>query len=1004
MVLLLILLLSSSFLAVDVVARDDGDADPPKYVLPVSMGQPPRIRTAVGVETGYVFRDDDPAWRVFGNVVPRGRFPHLGIDLMMLEVGVGRNAGEWRGDIGYYVRVPFVRVGAEFSVPEDKFGAVFTLQYALRRGGLFGGGEELRVDYRTNDDGLLVGVVFNEPFRKYRKTRPVKKYEVVAGAQPLPSSPETAAGQIPPDLEQAMQRIEHSIEWLDKLLTPRFISGSVAEKADDYRAHIRVPGHTFAEEDSTYHRELADAFAIAAGSDSAEGDRLARAAEAIIFDRVIVPYDRMFGENKKPRGPTGYVAQAGEAFDSVVAARAPVASVDAMSPMQTALASAVFRRTLVAIENAANESRKRWKTTNAFWLQRAQLTWLPLNYGLRPDGYDTQAEWDEVVSRLTGEAQTNSNSIEYLINEQFHPQLKRMINETEDYQVLVIHDFQGRSADGDTDVWGWDMVTEGYMKALTEAVRAIDRGERERLPQYLLYIDQNFYTTNKCFQIVTYMENLYASDTVELRDADVKIRVEAAHRAMITAIDSSRAFGSMDEKTRRDLFKVHVSVTNPWDPTFALDMTMRDHRKFAFRDVFEDDPSRGVGILTGTGVGGHYHPPTWEDRAMLIKGPALLDLKRAAENLCLGQGFSADEVPEWLRERPLPEDYAERCETLRARGWRAPVRITTNATGYGRKVSTVMRAAIYNLAPRGSVLVAIDSLWLNDFWAGMFICAALRGAHVYAVAPSPLNAPAAQNSVMFLACQNLELLFEGRKFLSEDLRKSGGRIHVGLYAHDYSVDDVVERFSALMEGLEAHPYLLEDFPLSQSVYDAMRGLLDREKAQTPVEEPQREEIHPFVHMKTQFFGTRLGMQILRQEEWNSIIATYAEIRRKQAAGQTTEGLTPTALAGYDAGAGTSSLVRDFEAYLGTLPADVRQNVIYAFTIGSMNQDRRGMLSDGEILASISGYHALIGVLDMVLILGISTWPADASNFDDIFPQPTIGTTFQKLFRYFQDMF
>jgi hypothetical protein len=155
----------------------------------------------VGLETGYAFKNDNSGWRLFGNVTPRGKFPHLGIDLMSLELGAGYGNDQWFGDIGYYVRIPYVRVGPEFRVPDDSFSGVFTLQYALRRGGIFGGGEELRVDYRTRDNSLLVGIVLNEPFRKYRKTRPVKKYiNIPRGRTPRPS-PEIESQGIPVDLE-----------------------------------------------------------------------------------------------------------------------------------------------------------------------------------------------------------------------------------------------------------------------------------------------------------------------------------------------------------------------------------------------------------------------------------------------------------------------------------------------------------------------------------------------------------------------------------------------------------------------------------------------------------------------------------------------------------------------------------------------------------------------------------------------------------------------------------
>jgi len=971
------------------------------------MGQPPRLRTAIGLETGYAFKRDSGGWRIFGNVTPRGKFPHLGIDLMSLELGAGRTKDEEFVDFGYFIRVPYFRLGVEYIVPADDFTGVFTLQYALRRGGIFGGGEELRVDYRTRGNTLLVGIVLNEPFRKYRKTRPTRKYaNIPQGKTPKPSL-EIESDGVPDALEQSLQKIEHSVEWLDRLLTPRFVRGDVAENAHEYRNHIRMPGHTFEGEDSTYHSELVKAFMIVLDGDADRADKLAQRAEATIFEQVLVPYNHLFGAHKRPRLPTGYVSRASAVFDSLLAGSGDLDSADQV------LAHEVFRRTVVAIAEAADESRMRWKTTSAFWLQRAQFTWLPLNYGLRPDQYDSQAEWDPIIAKLTGQTFTTTNNIEYLINEQFHPHLKKMIHETELYQVLVIHDFQQTTSEGKDDPMGWDMVADGYMRAIANAIKAIDRGERDKLPQYQLYIDQNFYVANNSYDIITYLENLYAPGTLTVKDSTIRQKVQDAHDEMVAAIEASPTFSVLSEDEREHLFKVHVSVTNPWDPTFALDISMRDHRKFAFRDVTERDPSKGVGILTGTGVGQHYQPPTWEDRAMLIKGPALLEMKQAVRRLCESQDFDEDEVPEFLRDQPLPDDYEQQCQTLwKERDWRAPVLLAFNDTGFGKKIATVMRAAIYNLAPKGSVLVAIDSLWLSDFWAGMFISAALRGAHVYGVAPSPVNAPAAAAFMMFLAYENLGMLFEANGFFEDDLESQDGQIHVGLYNHDQSVDDPIGRGSAMLAGMDKYPFIREDFPFPQAYYDLIRQKLDEltalspktaEAADTTSLEDQ-DTVKPFLHMKTQFFGTQLGMKILGEEEWVAVLEKYLDIREQQVSGETSPGLTPKALVVRDAATDRSTLVADFLAHLETLPREERDKVIFAFTIGSMNQDRRGMISDGEVLACIANYPALLGVLDMSFILATSAWPSESEEFKELFPQPDLSTTLKKLTRYLQDIF
>ena len=51
---------------------------------------------------------------------------------------------------------------------------------------------------------------------------------------------------------------------------------------------------------------------------------------------------------------------------------------------------------------------------------------------------------------------------------------------------------------------------------------------------------------------------------------------------------------------------------------------MRDHRKVVFYDISEDDPYRGEAIFTGAGIGEHYANLSWEDRSLLLRGPAAL--------------------------------------------------------------------------------------------------------------------------------------------------------------------------------------------------------------------------------------------------------------------------------------------------------------------------------------------------------------------------------------------
>ena len=299
--------------------------------------------------------------------------------------------------------------------------------------------------------------------------------------------------------------------------------------------------------------------------------------------------------------------------------------------------------------------------------------------------------------------------------------------------------------------------------------------------------------------------------------------------------------------------------------------------------------------------------------------------------------------------------------------------------------------------------MAIDSLWLSDFWATMYVAAALRGVKCYALAPSPVNAPSSGNFQMFLAHQNLRALMRAGEVLKEDLAKSGGAIHVALYDPEFGVNDTPARAQALLEGLDGQPFILEDFPINDEVIQMVREYA----AKVADEEPDSSQmgVRPSLHMKTQFYATRSAMQIMRLPEWRNVVLRYESIREKQRAGESNEGLTPFALTGVPEGSDKPTpLVESWQQYMTTMSPEEREQIIYAFTIGSQNQDRRGMVQDGEVLALLSGYTALIGVIDMIGMVGGATWPKTIEEFDALFPEPSMSTRFKALSRYFQNLF
>jgi hypothetical protein len=964
---------------------------------PVTMGQPHKIRYTWGPLVGYDFDVEQFSGRLFLDVTTRGLYPQFGFGSVTAELALGAADRDFDSAIGAYFKVPWVRLGGEYNFLDQKFIPAIVAELAVTRGGLFNKGDEFRIDIRPWDKQLMIGLTFNSPFSKYRLTRPTKDFATLRKSKVPKEQKDAFAGISTEDkdaLDNSIASIEHGLVWMDRLLTPHFKTGEdFAESAQSYKQHISQPGHTFLDENARYHQSLARAFAVALGGDAAAGEETAAAAESIVFEEIIVPWNRLFGQNKDPHHPAGLITNAIMAFDAHLARSENVGG----NIQRETVARGVFRRTCNKIQNVAIDNRNRWKQAHLIWLRQSRLAWLPLNYGLRPEQYDTQAEVDEVISTLTKEAFTDANCIEYLLNEQFHIHLKQMIQETQAYHVFIIHDFRGRVGKGETDVIGWNVVTDGYIRAFRTAIREMDEGKRDRLPQFNLFLDEFYYQTNKSREVITFLENLYDGTKLELKDKDIQARVSAAHAALRTTISESSTLRGMSEDQLRGLIKLQVNVTHPFDPAFADDSLLRDHRKIAFRDVFEDDPSLGAAIFTGQGVGEHYNGPSWEDRSLVVRGPGNLKLKKTARALFLSQGFEEKDVPLFLRPRPMPADYEQRCESLRASGCTTPLAVFTNDTGFGGKQATVLKAVLYNLAGPGGVMIALDSIWASEYWAGMFIAAALRGARAFPVGPAEDNAPSRAAPTMYLMRENMEMMLQASEYFHDDIEKAGGKLRVGLYTSDIPVYELKRRLDAFLDGMEKYPFLADEFALHPAVVEYLREAAAHYDSLFPPAPPDRSRVpaltsdhEPFIHMKAQFFASGQAFDIFCCEEWRPVIERYLAIRHDQTRGLPTAGITPGLLHGSATDGPASGLESAFNRQLAELPGAECERATFMFTIGSHNQDRRGMILDGEVLVAVSGCDATITLADIMFLLGTAFWPESITELRTEFPQKAPG--------------
>ncbi len=980
-------------------------ASPSMAVLPphtVSIGQPPRTHLHWGPMAGYTWDAGERVSRISISAGAEPRIPQLGLAQTSFVGFAGERGGSFDWGMAAYIKIPWVHAGFEYGAADEELRASLVAEFAPRRGGLLRWGDLLRVDYRPWEREVLVGLTLVEPLRDYRRTRPLSTHVDLPGGKVPGASRAIRENGVPRDLEASLERIEKHVLWMDRLLTPHFQPGTdFEESAALTRAHLRDGNRTFLEEEAAYHRELERAFTIAAGGDEAAGADLARRAEAVLLDEVLIPFNGCFARIKKPAGLGGLARNALRRFDGELAprfgagsfGRGDAGSGDAAGRREQCLE--VFRRTLAAIDRTALAARKRWDQKFIFVFPEFRLVWLPLNYGLRPEQADTQAEWDRLAERLTEGSFTDCNSIEYLVNEQFHLRLKEMVRATETYQVLHIHDIRGRHGEDLTDRIGWDLAADGYLRAFTEAVREIDRGERMRLPQFFIFLDENYYAENRSREIVTFLERLHGSRDPELADAGTRGKVRAARRALAEAIASSPTFRHLPDRELRRIFKVHISVTHRFDPAFGGDLSMRDHRKIAFRDVFEDDPGSGEGMATGQGVGEHYNGTGWDDRSILMRGPVLVALKTGVRELFLSQGYGERDLPTCLRELPMPADYEARCAALRASGWVTPVSAVMNRVGYGDKRATVLKAMLYNLAPPGSAILTFDSLWISDYWAGMLTAAALRGVHVVAVAPVPSNAPSSAVPTMVLLRENMSRLFEASRYFAEEISRAGGSLHTGLYDTRIPATDLRGRLDEALTRWESDPRVTALLGLDPEVLDGLRGLAEAWPFEPAPEDSPRVEIlpirqdhRPFLHMKTQLLATRPLLDRVEGPGWMGMMTEHLRRRARQGAGVIGPGLTP-------------AILQPDPASRDGSPGATDPGIAYLL-IGSQNQDRRGMLLDGEVTVAVSGPGALTALPDLMLVLGSATWPRDGEAFDRAFPEIEGPGFLKRAFRYIKD--
>ena len=937
--------------------------------------------------------------------------PNMGILGGVVEGYMGQSGGESRNGIRLMGSMKFFMflAGADYSFSDEHWSTIFSFQLPIRRGGLFGKGGDIRVDWfpwRGNSLSFGLNIPIGQPYKG--KTRP-RSAHVKLPRKSRKKDPEFEPSA---ELEAVLSRLEQSAFQVQEYTTFFNDEAFDLKNEDDLKDiedevikfkqtfhttdEYHPEGYTFNAVINNYHTQLEKAFTLASGGDLQLGSRTADLAREILLDEILLPYNRLLGQRKKSESILGLAIEAKKKFAGGIQSDASV-NADEYEALNF-----LFAKLIDIVEINRKDLKHNW--------QDSRLVWLPLHFSFNTDQHDTQAELNAIVERAVGKPFMTGNDIHYVINEQFQWELARMIHVAEDYHVLWIHDYRGTNNLGDPDLVGYKMSTEGYIKAIIDNVREYDR--TGKMPVYTIMLDQFYFEAGKGKLWLEFLEDpldrkVDLSKGFEEWEENI-LSLQAELRA---AVDSSEALRAgreeYGEKWLKNLVKVHINITNPADFSFRSanmfkylwfvpDILFRDHRKISFYDLTELDPGKGEGMFTGMGVGEHYAGATWDDRAILARGPALLDLKTEARKLLLSQGFKDDEIPAPLRPVAKPADYDDRVRELVEKGWDGSSMQLHNHTGFGMKQDNVVKAVLYNLMPSGTFMLIPDSLWNSTFWGSMLYGAAMRGCRVHVIAPSLANAPSDGLPQMSRANELFTRFILMKNEFSDELEYVGGKFRVGVYNYDGDVQDQIGRTEAMLRHMDEYDWVDEVFPSHESVRgyieEAIDVLREEDYSSTHLTEDAVAR-KPKIHLKAQFYSSpQVNRTLLPLEAWGPLFRDYIIARAEQTAHENSyvdvkelrEGLARR----------TRHLITEWAE---TISAEDEERLALFLTVGSQNQDYRGKIMDGEVLFVTSGLRAGVAFLDMMELLLVSTWIDDLETLDTLMP-PSTGFK-QKFSRY-----
>jgi hypothetical protein len=125
--------------------------------------------------------------------------------------------------------------------------------------------------------------------------------------------------------------------------------------------------------------------------------------------------------------------------------------------------------------------------------------------------------------------------------------------------------------------------------------------------------------------------------------------------------------------------------------------------------------------------------------------------------------------------------------------------------------------------------------------------------------------------------------------------------------------------------------------------------------------------------------------LLQQPGWEDALASSLQSQARQASrfadqlGFTTPDVDTTASRATDA------LLRSYEQ---AVPESDRRRMSFYFSLGTQNQDSRGIVSDGESTMIVSGVQASVGLIDLFTLMARSEWVEDQPTLERYVKRPS----------------